>query len=101
MLTPSIDTPQALDAAIAASRQVRREKLLRAVRNQKIRTSVSFAMGACVALCSPLALFVAHDTEAAIVCALIGCISLGFTSVAAKAGRMKALDSLREMDQSN
>jgi hypothetical protein len=101
MLNTSIDTPQALDAAIAASRQARRDKLLRAVRNQRIRTRVAFALGGSVALCSLGAFFFADDPEAAIVCAVIACITVGFTYVAGKVGRKEALDSLQEMDQSN
>jgi hypothetical protein len=54
-----INTPQALDAAIAASRHARRERLVRAVRNQRIRTRVAFGLSAGVAICALLAFFCA------------------------------------------
>jgi hypothetical protein len=64
MPSPLIDTPQALDAAIAASRHARREKLVRAVRNQRIRTQVAFVLSAGVAIFSLVAFFFADDREA-------------------------------------
>ena len=44
------DARQVLDDAIAASRQTRRRKLLRAVRRQRIRTGVVFGLAACMTL---------------------------------------------------
>ena len=97
---PIIDTPQALDAAIAAHRQARREKLLRSVRNQGIRTRVALALTGCMALLALAACFIAHDREAAATLAIITCVTFGVTYAAGTAGRKKAIDSLREMDQS-
>jgi hypothetical protein len=44
------------------------------------------------------AFFVAHDIEASAVIAMMTCVLAGFTYVAGKAGRKKAVDSLREMN---
>jgi len=99
MPSPSIDTPEALDAAIKVSLNVRRERLMRAVRSQRIRTGVVFGFAACTAFFS-LAAFVAGDREAATIIALMACLQFGVACVAGKAGRKKAVDSLREMDHS-
>jgi len=50
MPIPSIETPDALDAAIAASLQSQREKLLRRVRNQRIRMLIALGLSGCIAL---------------------------------------------------
>jgi hypothetical protein len=94
-----IDTPQALDAAIAASLQFRREKLLRAERSQRILTRVAFGLAGCAALCA-LAEFLAGDPKAGAFSAMAACVTLSLTCIAGKAGRKKVVDSLREMDQS-
>jgi hypothetical protein len=99
MPSPLIDTPQALDEAIGASRTTRREKLERAVRNQRIRTRVAFVLAGCIALFALVA-FAAGDREAATFIAAIACTTITFTFIAGKAGRKKAVDALREMDQS-
>jgi hypothetical protein len=99
MPSPLIDTPQALDAAIAASLQSRREKLLRSVRSQRILTRVAFGLSGCAALCA-LAAFLVGDPKAAAFSAMMTCVTFSFTYIAGKAGRKKAVDSLREMDQS-
>jgi hypothetical protein len=99
MPSPLIDTPQALDAAIAASRHARREKLVRAVRNQRIRTRVAFGLSGCIALFALVAFFFAGDHEAAAIIAMMACVTFGVTYAAGKTGRKKAIDSLREMDQ--
>jgi hypothetical protein len=99
MSSPLIDTPQALDAAIAASRHAHREKLLRAVRNQRIRTRVAFGLSGCVAMFALVAFFLANDHEAGVILAMIACVCFGFTYTAGKAGRKKAADSLREIDR--
>ncbi len=100
MTSPSIDTSQALDAAIAASRQARREKLVRAVRNQRSRTRVAFGLSGCVAIFALVAFLFAGDHEAAAIIAMIACVTFGVTYSAGKTGQKKAADSLREMDQS-
>lgn len=100
MFSPLIDTPQALDAAIEASRHARLKKIVRAVRNQRIRTRVAFGLSAAVAIFALLAFFVARDHEAGVIIALMACMSFSWTYAAGKTGQKKAVDSLREMDQS-
>lgn len=99
MPSPLRDTLEALEAATQVSLNVRHERLMRAVRNQRIRTGVVFGLAACTALFS-LAAFVAGDREAAAVIALMACLTFGVACVVGKAGRKKAADSLREMDES-
>ena len=94
-----IDTPEALDAAIESARQTRRRRLLRAARNQRVRARVALGFAVCTSLFA-LAAFVYGDREAATVIALLACLTFGSTYVAAKAGRRKVADSLREMDHS-
>jgi len=100
MPSPLIDTPQALDAAIAANRRARREKLLRAVRNQRIRTRVAFGLSGCVAVLALIAFFFAGDKQAAASIGFMASMTFAITYFAGKAGQKKALDSLRELDQS-
>ena len=100
MLSPLIDTPQALDAAIATSRNARREKLVRAVQNQKIRTRVAYGLSTAVAIFALIAFFFAGDHEAGVILALMACLSCSWTYAAGKTGQKKAVDSLREMNQS-
>jgi len=99
MHSPLIDTPQALDEAIAASRTTRREKLERAVRNQSIRTRVAYVLAGCIALFALVA-FAAGDRAAATFITAIACTTIIFTFIAGEASRKKAVDALREMDQS-
>jgi 1,4-dihydroxy-2-naphthoate octaprenyltransferase len=96
----TIDDPHALDAAIAASRHARRERLVRAVRNQRIRARVAYGLSACVAILALLAFFFADDHEAAVIIAMFACVTVGVAYAAGKAGHKKAVDALREMDQS-
>jgi hypothetical protein len=99
MPSPLIGTPQALDEAVAASRTTHQEKLERAVRNQRIRTRVAFVLAGCIALFALVA-FSAGDREAATFIAAIACTTITFTFIAGRAGRKKAVDALRKMDQS-
>jgi hypothetical protein len=98
MSSPLIDTPQALDLAIAASLQARREKLVRTIRNQRLRTRVGFGLCGCMALFALAAFFLADDHEAATIIAMMTCVVTGFTYVAGKAGPKKVIDSLRAMN---
>jgi len=99
MSDPLIDTPQALDAAIAASLEVRRDRLARKLRTQTLRVGVVFGMTGCMALGALAALFVVHDSEVAAVIAMMTLMTFGFTYVAWKYGRGRLLDDLRAMDQ--
>ncbi len=100
MPSPLIDTPQALDAAIAASRRARREKLVRSARNQRIRTHVALGLTGCIAIFALVAFFFAGDREAAAIISMIACVTFGVVYTSGKTGQKKAVDSLREMDRS-
>jgi heme A synthase len=95
-----VDATQRLDAAIAASRQSRRDRLLRRVRRQRTGTRVVFGLAGCQALLGSAAFFLADDPEAAAAIAMMTCITFGFACIALKVGRKKAVDALRELDQS-
>lgn len=99
MPSPSIETPEAFEAAIEASLQVRRERLLRAVRNRGMRTGIALGLAASMVVLAFTA-FVAGDREAATLIALMAFLTAGVICVARNAGLKKALDSLREMDRS-
>jgi hypothetical protein len=98
MLSPLTDTPDALDLATAASLQARREKLLRGVRNQRIRMGIALALSGCIALFA-LAAYVIDDYAAARFCAMSACIVFAFTIITGSASRKRALDALRESDR--
>jgi hypothetical protein len=96
---PSQDTPDLFDTLIAASLQSRREKLLRRVRMQKVLVRIVFGLSACEALFA-LAACLNGDYAAARFCAVTGCIVFAFAYIAQMDARKKAVDALREMDQS-
>jgi hypothetical protein len=93
------ENPDILDALIAASLKSRVEKLVRAARRQRILSRVALGAAALIFLGVPAALF-AGDRRAAITVAIIACITFSFTYLAGKAGRKKALESLRQLSQS-
>jgi VIT1/CCC1 family predicted Fe2+/Mn2+ transporter len=99
MPEPSIDTPQALDAEIAARLQVRRERLERRIRSQGLGAAVVFGMSGLSALCALAAFFAAHDIEAAVVIAMMTVMIFALAFLTWKVGRARLLDELREMDQ--
>jgi multidrug efflux pump subunit AcrA (membrane-fusion protein) len=101
MPSPSIDTPQALDAAIAAARQARRERLLRRARNQRVLTRVALGLSGCIVIGALVAFFLARDREAATILAMLACMFVTFTIISGQAGRKKVIESLREMDQTS
>jgi hypothetical protein len=98
MPIPLIETPDALDAATAASLQARREKLVRGVRNQRIRMRIAFGLSGCVALFA-LAAYLIGDYAAARGCAMTACVVFAFTCISGAAARKKAVEALREADQ--
>lgn len=100
MPIPLIETPDALDAAIAASLQTRHENLVRRVRNQRIRMFIALALSGCVALFA-LAAYLIGDYAAARFCAMSACIVFAFTCIAGLAARKRAVDALRQVDQSS
>jgi hypothetical protein len=93
------ETPDILDALIAASLKSRVESLVRAARRQRILSRVALGGTALVVLGVPAALLAGHQLAASII-AVIASVTLGFTYLAAKAGRKKALESLRQLGQS-
>jgi hypothetical protein len=95
----SDETSDILDALIAASLKARVENLVRAARRQRILSRVALGGAALVVLGVPAALL-AGDRLAARIIAVIACVTLGFTYLAGKAGRKKALESLRQLGQS-
>jgi hypothetical protein len=98
MPSPLTDIPDALDAAIAASLQARREKLARRARNQRIRMRVALGLSGCIALFS-LAAYLIGDYAAARFCAMAACVVFTFTLIAGVATRKKAVYESREMDR--
>ena len=99
MPSPSTDIPNALDAAIAASLQSRREKLQRRVRNQRIRMLIALGLSGCVALFA-LAAYLIGDHAAARFCAMTAYLVFAFTCITGLAARKRAVDALRDADQS-
>lgn len=93
------EPPDLLDALIAASLKSRVENLVRAARRQRILSRVALGGAALVLLGVPTALL-AGDRLAACIIAVIACVTLCFTYFAGKAGRKKALESLRQLSQS-
>jgi hypothetical protein len=74
-----IETPQDIDAALAQSVQAGRERLVRRIRNQRIRTRVAFALSGCIGIF-----------------ALAACVSGDY----AAAARKSMTEELRKYDQS-
>ena len=95
---PLMNTPRALDETIAANLQVRRKRLERATHSQRVCIGVGNALFGCMGLFALAALFVAKDDEAALIVAMMTGVLAGFTYVAGKAGRKRAVDSLRELN---
>jgi hypothetical protein len=94
-----IDSPQDFDAALAASLHSRRERLVRAVRNQRIRTRIALGLSGCIVLFA-LAAYLIGDYAAARFCAMTACIVFAFSYFGGAAARRQAIDALRELDQS-
>jgi hypothetical protein len=94
----SQDTPDILDALIAASLQARREKLQRRLRNQTIRLLIALGLSVCVALFA-LAAYLIGDHAAARSLAMTAYLVFGFTCVTGLAARKRAVDALREADR--
>jgi hypothetical protein len=92
-----IDTPDMLDAFIAAHLRSRREKLVRAARNQRIRTRFAYGGSACIALLALTAGFLARDPKTAVLLAIFACLTFGFAHVVGQASQKKLADSLQQM----
>jgi hypothetical protein len=98
MPSPSTDLPDQFVVATAASLQARREKLVRRVRNQRIRMLIALGLSGCVAL-SAFVAYLIGDYAAARGCAMTAFIVFAFTCIAGAAARKKAVDALRATDQ--
>jgi hypothetical protein len=72
---------------------------VRRVRNQKIRMAIALGLSGCIALFA-LAAHLIGDHAAARFCAMNACIVFAFTCIAGAAARKRAVEALREMDQS-
>jgi hypothetical protein len=97
MPIPLIETPEALDTAIAASVQTRRDNMLRRVRNQRIRMRIALGLSGCIALFA-LAAYLIGDYAAARFCAMNACVAFAFTCIVGAAARKRAAGELREME---
>jgi CDP-diglyceride synthetase len=97
MPSQSIGTPDTMDALIAASLQTRRTKLLRAARNQRIRTRFGYGCSGCIALLALAAIFLAHDRQAAVTLSLTAFVTFSFAYFVGRAGQKKLAESLRQM----
>jgi hypothetical protein len=93
----SIDTPDIMNALIAASLQTRRKKLLQAARNQRIRTRFGYACSGCIALMALAAIFLAHDRQAAVTLGLMAFVTFTFVYFVGRASQKKLAESLRQM----
>ncbi len=92
----SIDAPDMMNALIAASLQTRRKKLLRAARNQRIRTRFGYGCSGCIALMALAAIFLAHDRQAAVTLSLIAFVTFSFAYFVGRAIQKKLAESLRQ-----
>ena len=95
--------PQAFEAAEAASKEARRARLARQERLRKVLTPVAFGLSGLPLIFALVALVFAGDHEAAMVCAMMGTIGLGFTAASyysAKLARQKAVSSTLQAHQS-
>ena len=96
MASPTINTPDALDAATAALIQFRRQKLVRIAEGRGIRVRVAYGCAALVGLFA-VAAFFAGDKSAAVILALQFCVVSSFVFLVNAAARKKARQELQEM----
>jgi hypothetical protein len=99
MPSPVTDLPHEFVVATATSLKAKREKLMRRMRNQRIRVRVILCLSGCEALFA-LAAYLYGDYAAARFCAVTGCVLFGFAYIIGAAARNKAADEVRGMDQS-
>lgn len=100
MRSPLIDTPEALDAAVVANLHARREKVVQAVRHERVRTWAAFGVSGCAGIFALVAFFFAGDHKDAAIIAMMVCMANGVTYAAGKTGQRKAANSLKEIDRS-
>lgn len=99
MPSPLLNTPEAWDVAIEATLQIRRDRLQRVIRGQRLRVRIVSGLVACIALVAVTAL-IYGDFEAAVVVALMACMVFSFACIASRVGRKKAAELMLEMERS-
>ena len=99
MPRPLLNTAKAWDVAIEETRKIRRDRLERVIRTQRLRAGTVFAFAAGGALFA-LAAMVYGDFKAAGVVGSMALIVFGFGCLAWHVGRKKAAELKREMEHS-
>ena len=97
MPSPSIDTPEALNAAIATARQTRRKKLLHVAEGKAIRIRLAYGCTAFVALCAVGAVW-AGDRLAVALLGILAYVVVTVVCITIRAARRRALRELQEME---
>jgi hypothetical protein len=91
---PVIDTPQALDDAIAAGRQARRNALARTARGHGVR--IADVLGMLVVLLALAQIFI--DPTRALFPGTIACLAFGSIYISRKTRRQNAIEALRDCE---
>jgi len=95
MTSPLIDTPQALDVAIKANAQSRREALLRVARGEGHGFRLAEILAGLVVLCACGELIV--EPKRAGYAAFIACLSIAGVYIGRRARQKEAVRKLQEM----
>jgi hypothetical protein len=93
---PVIDSPQALDDAIAAGRQARRNALARTAQGHGVR--IADVLGMLIILVALAQIFI--DPTRAIFPGAIACLAFGSTYISRKTRRQNAIEALRDCESS-
>ncbi len=96
MQSPLIDSPEALDAAIATAVQTRREKLLHIAEGKGIRVRVAYACTAFVAICAVAATPGRRPVSGTTMLGIEASVLISVVAIAISAARRKALRELQE-----
>lgn len=94
MANQVIDSPEALDEAIEARKQARRDALARTARGNGVR--IADVLGVLVALLALAQIFV--EPTRAIFPAAIACLSLSSVYISRRTRRQNAVDDLRDLE---
>lgn len=101
MSGPVIDTQRALDDAIPATLQVRRERHLRSLRSQRLRVGVVLGLSAVLAFFSVAAILVAKEMQAAAATGFMAVLTYTFAFYALRSGQMRIASELRSLDRTD
>jgi hypothetical protein len=93
MTNQVIDSPRALDEAIEAKKQVRRDALKRAARSSRVR--IADVLWALVILLALVQIFV--EPRRAIFPAAIACLSILSIYISCRSSKQNAADELRDL----